>query len=547
MLTELKDLSLANAVSFGPTAVSIHPEAVTHQVRRDRLSPSTMNELAGKCAGKWAVEKLLPREDDPWSPAGTGTLVHAALENFYNLPAERRTQRKLYQLLQEQATNAIAKITGSAAAYALYRWKIGRAVHAPEIGRPPLGFTESEIGPAVHPGRDVVGEAYVEAHELTEHLWALACGIYDIEDPQSVTQVGSEIKLDGVVIDDVPVSGFIDRVDELADGTVKVIDFKAGKAVKGVAGPFRPDYKYQMQVYALAYAVMTGRTVSAASLYFTRVGKEVEIDVSERALKKIRRELASAWGLHNNYADSATFPLKTGPLCGWCPLVELCPAAAKAGIGLSDRADMTPLDPARENMPTGADLLKAATAKPEDITDADSASKPTRSSRKSPDSGHSAKKTNTDRGALDAAAKETKKMATVKRDSITGELPPFIAEDDEELNHNSWAANNLYRLYITADRLADEAELSDDDSDFIFDLLVNTVASACEVNGATPNPQAGMFTRLKDTLTEYASKNNPAGVEDLEEWMDDAIAHLTTRHDRVAEKYLELAAEVEED
>lgn len=549
MLTELKDLSLASTVSFGTTAITIHPEAVEAQVRRERLSPSTMNELAGKCAGKWAVDKLLPREDDPWSPAGSGTLVHAALEDFYNLESSKRTEQKLYQLLQGEATQAIAKITGSAAAYALYRWKTGRAIRMAEFGAPPLGFTESEIGPTVHPGRDVVGEAYVEANELTEHLWALACGIYDIEDPKAVTQVGSEIKLDGVTIDGVPISGFIDRVDELPDGTVKVIDFKAGKAVKGVAGPFRPDYKYQMQVYALAYAEMTGREVSAASLYFTRVGKAVEIDVSPRALKKVRRELVAAWGMHNNYSDAGIFPLETGPLCGWCPLVQLCPAAAKAGIGLSDRADMTPLDPGREKMPTGADLLAAATAEPEDITESDSGSAPksNRRSRKSSGSGHSPQTNTTDRGALAAATKETKTMAAVKRDSTTGELPPFIAEDEDQLNPNSWAANNLYRLYITADRLAAEAELSDDDADFLFDLLSNTVASACEVNGSTANPQAGQFTRFCNTITEYTSTNSPAGVDDVEEWMDDAIAHLSDRHDRVAEKYQELAAEAEEE
>lgn len=556
MLTELKDLSLASAVTFDVGAVTIHPEAVEGQVRRERLSPSTMNELAGKCAGKWAVEKLLPREDDPWSPAGAGTLVHGALEDFYNLDSGERTQRRLYQLLQGQASDAVAKITGSAAAYALYRWKTGRSIRIAELGDPPLGFTDDEIGPAVHPGRDVVGEAYVEAQELTEHLWALACGIYDIEDPHQVTQVGSEIKLDGVVVDGVPISGFIDRVDELDDGTIKCIDYKAGKAVKGVGGPFRPDYKYQMQVYALAYAEMTGREVSAASLYFTRVGKEVEIDVSPRALKRVRRELTSAWKMHNNYADAAVFPLKTSPLCGWCPLVQMCPAAAKAEIGLSEKADMTPLDPVRENMPTGADLLEAATAKPEDITDPEVSDQdaPRTSKRvakpSTSASGHS-KKTKTtektDRGTLDAAVKETKTMAAVKRDSITDELPTFIAEDEDQLNHNSWAANNLYRLYINADRLAAEAELSDDDADFIFDLLVNTVASACEVNGATANPQSGMFTRLKDTLAEYATKNSPAGVEDVEDWMDDAIAHLTSRHDRVAEKYLELAAEPEDE
>lgn len=550
MLTELKDLSLASAVTFDTGAVTIHPEAVEGQVRRERLSPSTMNELAGKCAGKWAVEKLLPREDDPWSPAGSGTLVHAALEDFYNLEPAKRTEQKLYQLLQEQATKAIAEITGSAAAYALHRWKTGRAIRMAELGQPPLGFTDAEIGPAVHPGRDVVGEAYVEANELTEHLWALACGIYDIEDPKAVTQVGSEIKLDGVTVDDVPISGFIDRVDELPDGTVKVIDFKAGKAVKGVAGPFRPDYKYQMQVYALAYTEMTGREVSAASLYFTRVGKEIEIDVSPRALKKVRRELIAAWGMHNNYADSGTFPLKTSPLCGWCPLVEMCPAAAKSGIGLSERAEVTPLDPGLEKMPTGADLLAAATAEPEDITESDPGfgQKTNRSSRRTSGSGHSQpKKTITDRGALEAAAKETKTMAAVKRDSITGELPTFIAEDDEELNPNSWAANNLYRLYITADRLAAEAELTDDDADFLFDLLSNTVASACEVNGSTANPQSGLFTRFCNTMTQYVSANNPAGVEDVEEWMDDAIAHLSSRHDRVTEKYLELAEEGEEE
>lgn len=108
MLTQTPESSLASAVSFSTTSVSIDPEVVERRVRRERLSASTMNELAGKCAGKWAVEKLLPRDEDPWSPAGAGTLVHAALEEFYNLPAGQRSQRRLYRLLQDQAVDAVS-------------------------------------------------------------------------------------------------------------------------------------------------------------------------------------------------------------------------------------------------------------------------------------------------------------------------------------------------------------------------------------------------------------------------------------------------------
>lgn len=534
----LPSLSLANATEFSSEAVTIHPEAI-ELVRRSRLSPSTMNELNGKCAAKWAVGYLTPRDDDPWSPAGAGTLVHAGLEDFYGLDPTQRSQRRLYVLLQDQARQAVSRIRGSAEAAALSTWKHGRTPdydlgEDPAPAPEPLGFTSEEVGADARPGRDVVGEAFVETDELAEHLWALACGIFDIEDPETVDPVGSEVSVGGVELGGVPVSGQIDRVDELDDGTVEVIDFKTGAKIRGVAGPYRHDYAWQMRVYALAYEAMTGRTVSSARIFFTRLGKEVSVGLSKPMRQKTLKELSTAWDRHDQYTTTGVFPTEASPLCGWCPLVNLCPAASEAGIGLSERAEVTPFSPRDQRMPSGAELVALESASASDFEESPAE-----------DSGHSHTVNDTPTDGDDPAM-------TVRRDQLTGELPPYIAEGEDEsgrvtFESNSWAANNLYRLFVEAERLVASSELTDDDdAEFVFELMVNTIASATEEHSGVANPQAGIFTRFKDTLVNYAWANNPANADDPVEWMESAISHLLTRAQIVEDTYFRLAFDTEE-
>ncbi len=52
-----------------------------------------------------------------------------------------------------------------------------------------------------------------------------------------------------------------------------------------------------------------------------------------------------SWKRHNRYMDTGEFPTKVSALCGWCPLVASCPAAADQGK-----------EARKEDLPTAVDL-----------------------------------------------------------------------------------------------------------------------------------------------------------------------------------------------
>lgn len=82
--------------------------------------------------------------------------------------------------------------------------------------------------------------------------------------------------------DDLEIIGKIDRVQELAGGTVEVIDYKTGKA---------KDQKYadsslQLSIYAMALEQMSGRKVSRLSFYYLEAGEQISTEVDSARIKK---------------------------------------------------------------------------------------------------------------------------------------------------------------------------------------------------------------------------------------------------------------------
>ena len=43
------------------------------------------------CTARWAIEKILPRADDPFGAAEFGTAGHRVFEQVFSLPSEQRT------------------------------------------------------------------------------------------------------------------------------------------------------------------------------------------------------------------------------------------------------------------------------------------------------------------------------------------------------------------------------------------------------------------------------------------------------------------------
>ena len=107
------------------------------------------------------------------------------------------------------------------------------------------------------------------------------------------------------------------------------MDFKSGR-YKGVA-PFGDDHGDQLRVYAEAVRAADGRMPIAADLLYIGARRTRSVSLSRREMSATLEGFARAWVDLKHHVAERAFPATPSPLCGWCPLVAACPAAARDG------------------------------------------------------------------------------------------------------------------------------------------------------------------------------------------------------------------------
>lgn len=318
-----------------------HPLA--ERLVRKTLSPSSANALSS-CPSRWAVEYLLPDEQDPFAANHLGTAGHAVMEDLMALPPAERTSARAADLLNDLHVRHTDLI----------------------VPDDPLqmGLWRSEVATRV-------------------------AGLFDIEDPSTVTVVGRELKVKAE-IGGVILGGIIDRIDAVPDGkggyTLVIRDYKCGKH-KAPNARYTDTEAEQQRLYAMAVETlgMDGLeghkdattvpglrpVVTGASLYYTRYGKARGVSVDVRAKNRTKARFVAAWNTLQESLTAGSFATKAGGLCGWCPLVALCPTAVAANkkdtSGKSAIGELLNLGGARPNQPphtvvataiqTGASLM----------------------------------------------------------------------------------------------------------------------------------------------------------------------------------------------
>lgn len=262
------------------------------QIDRSKMSPSTVFAMQG-CHARFAAEKILPRDEDPFGVAQIGTAAHAVLEDLMVLPPEERTERNAMTIL--------------------------------------LSNADKEFPP------DEDGQEHPDQGRWKTAVWDKVKGLWSIENPAEIEVVATEWKLDNVSIDGIPFIGYIDRTDRNEDGTLRVLDYKSGKG-KGLDREgrrklqrFGDDHGDQIRFYKLALEALSGEEVGSGSVYYIGEGQQREIGFNNADLDRVRRMYGESWRELKADVAAGAFPTKPGPLCSWCPLVELCPSAALGG------------------------------------------------------------------------------------------------------------------------------------------------------------------------------------------------------------------------
>ncbi|MDN5893519.1 MAG: PD-(D/E)XK nuclease family protein [Nocardioides sp.] len=258
-------------------------------VRRTALSPSTAKTLSSGCAAGFAFGKLVGEQaPDPFAATTQGTAAHTVLEDLYGLPRGKRTRRKAANLLLSRVA----------------QWRHGDLTALSDPVTRQLFIA------------DVMGKYQ---------------GIFEIEDPREVDVAATEWHLQGVDVGGVPFAGYIDLTQHVrARGKtgLRVIDHKTGKVPdKHKIERYGDDHGDQIRLYAAGLRQITDEPVLEGRVYYTRHGKSRVIAVSAKRVAQTVGEFSRAWDVHNEMVDQAMFPTRTSPLCGWCPLVNLCPAA----------------------------------------------------------------------------------------------------------------------------------------------------------------------------------------------------------------------------
>ena len=438
----------------GEVTLSLETSLLPRVIRR-RMSVSTAQSIES-CPARWAVALVLPRIEDPFGAAELGIVTHQVFEDLFRLPAAERTL--------DTARDIVA----------------GLAEAHPDLQGPPAGDVE-----ATRRWRDEIDRRIV--------------GLWRIEDPTEVDVVATEQRIK-VVVAGVPFVAVIDRVDRNWDQVkVKLNDYKAG-----LARPpnlfFSDHHGEQLRLYALAWAAhMGGPLPAAAQVYYVAHGKARKIGLAGKKLTEASDGLVRAWERMQRFAETAAFPTKPSALCGWCPLAQVCPAAAAAGRS----------EPRSPQALAGPVLGIAGLPQPAVAVGGTPAAQGVRVE------------------AIRRPLKETEATTRPGTGRPTGrgstmryEDKPWVEEVEGRLNFNSYAAGAVFGLAELAVETLHEAgvALTGQTVYALADTFATVIANVQRAIDAKVNMADGLHTRLRGALrTSLATMPVPFG-SDQEAW-----------------------------
>lgn len=280
-----------------PDAPAPRPVLVAVQQQADRPAkrahmPATQPALSPSRAAEFKQCPLLYRfraidrlPELPSTAQLRGSVVHAALEQLYGLPA-----------VQRDAHTALALVEPA--------WD-----HV--LGEQP------ELGAELEPGQ--------RAQLLTEAR-ALVSGYYKLEDPTQFTPESCEQRIEVELADGTLLRGYVDRIDVAATGELRIVDYKTGKAPPAARALAEFKAMFQMKFYAVA--ILRSRGVLAAKLRLIYLADRQILDYSPELdeLLRFEKTLVAMWQAIQAAGATGDFRPSPSRLCDWCPHQKHCPA-----------------------------------------------------------------------------------------------------------------------------------------------------------------------------------------------------------------------------
>lgn len=214
-----------------------------------------------------------------------GSVVHAALEQLYGLPAGLRSPDTARSLVQRAWDQMVA--------------------------------AEPELAGELDPGQPT---------QLLEDARALVSGYYRLEDPTRFDPQCCEQRVEVELADGTLLRGYIDRIDVAATGELRVVDYKTGKAPPAARALAEFKAMFQMKFYAVALFRSRGVPPTRLRLIYLAGGQLLDYSPDRDELLRFEKTLMAIWRAIQSAGETGDFRPNPSRLCDWCPHQQRCPA-----------------------------------------------------------------------------------------------------------------------------------------------------------------------------------------------------------------------------
>ena len=271
------------------------------------LSPSRASDFM-QCPLLYRFRVIDRLPEPPSAAAARGTLVHAALERVFDLPAPDRTPEATIALLPGEW----ARLVGE----------------EPELAS--LLTTPVEV--ASDAERE---QAWLEEAAGFVRTW------FTLEDPRRLEPAERELYVEAEV-DGLVLRGYVDRLDVAPDGRLRVVDYKTGRSP---SEQWEGKALFQMKFYALVLWRTRGVIPTLLQLVYLRDGEVLRYAPDEHDLLSTERKVKALWAAIEQAITTGDWRPRTSRLCDWCAHKTLCPAFGGTPPPLPEDARDRALDP----------------------------------------------------------------------------------------------------------------------------------------------------------------------------------------------------------
>ncbi|MCQ4120080.1 RecB family exonuclease [Rhodococcus tibetensis] len=249
--------------------------------RRPALSPSRAGDFK-QCPLLYRFRAVDRLPEAPSRAQVKGTVVHAALETLFGLPAAERVPERAVDLIPPSWDRMLAE--------------------APElIDLVPLDEREAFL----------------------DEARSLVVAYYGLEDPTRFEAESCELRVETELDDGVLLRGFVDRIDVAPTGEVRVVDYKTGRAPREMS---ESKALFQMKFYALVLLRTRGIVPAQLRLLYLASGIVLTYAPDEDELLRFERTLSAIWKAILTAGATGDFRPKPSRLCDWCDHKALCPS-----------------------------------------------------------------------------------------------------------------------------------------------------------------------------------------------------------------------------